>query len=177
MPKVFFGLEMPAEVKRRLLKVKAPVKGARWQRDEQLHLTLVFVGRVEEDDVPLLCELANTVSGKPFDLEIRSLGCFGSPDHPRILWAGVSPDVPLASLYQQLAEILAEAGFTIENRNFRPHITVSRFGRNAGSVRDLIEAQNGMVFGTMAVQEFVLYKSTQEPEGSVYTVLGRFALA
>ncbi|WP_372966484.1 RNA 2',3'-cyclic phosphodiesterase [Marinobacter sp.] len=176
MPKVFFGIEIAPEIKQRLLKVRAPVMGAHWQNSDQLHLTLAFLGEVPAAKVTELCQIASSVSEARFELEVRRLGCFGSPDQPRILWAGVSPELPVAALHRQLADKLGKAGCAIEHHNFRPHITLSRFGRPAGSVRDFIQAGSGAVFGCMIVREFVLYESTQGPTGSVYTVLSRFSL-
>ncbi|QBM17794.1 RNA 2',3'-cyclic phosphodiesterase [Marinobacter sp. JH2] len=176
MPKVFFGVEIAPNIKRRLLIEQTPVQCARWQSCEQLHLTLVFLGNVPDEAVTRLFEAADAVSEKSFELTVRGLGCFGSPQRPNILWAGVSPEPPVAKLHRQLLDNLRAKGFNIEHRNFRPHITLSRFGRDAGSVQSLIETTGDADFGTMTVRAFVLYGSTQGPDGSVYTVLKRFPL-
>ncbi|MFV8571603.1 RNA 2',3'-cyclic phosphodiesterase [Marinobacter sp. SBS5] len=176
MPKVFFGVEIAPDIKQRLLKIQAPVQSARWQRYEQLHLTLVFMGEVAEDSVQILCEAAEKVSERTFELDVGGLGCFGSPERPKIFWAGVSPETTIVNLHRQLVDKLLVAGFNVEHRNFRPHITLSRFGWGAGSVRRLIDAHDRESYGVMAVREFVLYDSTQGSSGSVYTVLKRFPL-
>ena len=177
MPKVFFGVEIAPDIKRRLLTVQTPVQCARWQSYEQLHLTLVFLGNVPDEAVTRLFDAANAVSENSFELTVRGLGCFGSPQRPKILWAGVSPETPVANLHRQLQDNLRAAGFSVEHRNFRPHITLSRFGRGAGSVQRFIEATGEEDFGAMTVLAFVLYESTQGPKGSVYTVLKRFPLS
>ncbi|WP_323751202.1 RNA 2',3'-cyclic phosphodiesterase [Marinobacter sp.] len=176
MPKVFLGVEIAPDIKERLLRVQAPVQSARWQRYEQLHLTLVFLGDVAENAVVRLSDAAGGVSASPFELAVSGLGCFGSPERPKIFWAGVSPEASVVHLHRQLVDLLVAAGFKVEHRHFRPHITLSRFGRDAGSVRPLIESVHNAGFGVMAVREFVLYESTQGPNGSVYTVLKRFPL-
>ncbi|RMJ05588.1 2'-5'-RNA ligase [Marinobacter litoralis] len=176
MPKVFFGVEIAPDIKQRLLNVQAPIQCAGWQSSEQLHLTLVFLGNVPEGTVPGLFDSAGSVSAEPFELAVRGLGCFGSPERPSILWAGVCPETPVVSLHRQLLETLVAAGVRVDHHNFKPHITLSRFGRGAGSVQRLMEEKSEESFGTMAVNAFVLYESTQGPNGSVYTVLKRFPL-
>jgi len=177
MPKLFFGLEIPEAIKPALLGVREQIDGARWQNEQQLHLTLAFLGRVEEHRVALACDLARKVTAPSSDLEVQGIGCFGSPEHPKILWAGVTPEQPLAELQRNLAAQLTSGGFKLENHPFEPHITLSRFGARAGSVAALLKAHESTAFGTLPVNDFVLFESTPGPEGSVYTVLERFVLA
>src|SRR5690554_269707 len=127
MPRLFFGLEIPDTIKASLLQMKTQVAGARWQRRGQLHLTLAFLGQVEEPQVALACDLARGVTQSPFELNVQGLGCFGSPESPKILWAGVSPEDQLRELQQNLANRLTDNGFTLKNPSFKPHITISRF--------------------------------------------------
>jgi 2'-5' RNA ligase len=127
MPRLFFGLEIPEAIKTSLLQVKTQVAGARWQSRGQLHLTLAFIGQVEEQQVALACDLARGVTQSPFEFNVQGLGCFGSPEKPKILWAGVSPEYELRELQINLANKLTANGFTLENPNFKPHITLSRF--------------------------------------------------
>ncbi|MET4025948.1 2'-5' RNA ligase [Marinobacter sp. MBR-99] len=176
MPRLFFGLEIPEAIKTSLLQVKTQVAGARWQSRGQLHLTLAFIGQVEEQQVALACDLARGVTQSPFEFNVQGLGCFGSPEKPKILWAGVSPEYELRELQINLANKLTANGFTLENPNFKPHITLSRFRHPAGPVSSLLESHQGTAFGLMPVQDFVLYESTPGPRGSVYTVVKRFAL-
>lgn len=176
MPKLFFGLEIPEAVKPDLLHVRAQVDGARWQSEQQLHLTLAFLGQVDEHRVALACDLARKVTAPPCELDVRGVGCFGSPDHPKILWAGVAPEQALVELQQSLAAHLASSGFKLKNHPFKPHITLSRFGARSGSVAALLKAHENTDFGILPVNDFVLFESTPGPEGSVYTVLERFVL-
>jgi len=176
MPRVFFGLELPAAVKQPVLQLQTPVAGARWQQAPQLHLTLVFLGQVPDARLPELTRAAASVRMAPFELTLQGLGTFGAAEHPRNLWAGVVPEAPVAALHRQLSEALRQAGFQVEQRRFRPHVTLSRFRRDSGSVQPLLDAHAGAVFGRWTVSEFVLFASSPGPEGSVYTVLKRFYL-
>ena len=121
-------------VKASLPQMKTQVAGARWQSRGQLHLTLAFLGQVEEPQVALACDLARGVTRAPFELNVQGLGCFGSPESPKILWAGVSPEDQLREFQQNLANRLTNNGFTLKNPSFKPHITISRFRPPTGSV-------------------------------------------
>lgn len=176
MPRVFFGVEIPAEVKKRLLKLKSPVNGARWQSRNQLHMTLVFVGSVNDEDLETLSYAASLVAMPAFEVEVAGLAAFGRPEHPRNLWAGVGPEQPVAELYRRLSAQVAAAGFEAEHRAFKPHITVARFRKQAASIASLLEEHKDVRFGVLPVTEFVLFESTPGAGGSVYTVIERFPL-
>ena len=176
MPKLFFGLDIPEAVKPGLLRVQTPITGARWQNAQQLHLTLAFLGQVNEQHVALACDLARKVTASSLELDVRGVSCFGSPEHPKILWAGVTPEQPLKELQQSLATQLTNGGFKLGNHPFKPHITLSRFKPQAGSIATLLKAHAHTFFGILPVHDFVLYSSTPGPGGSVYTVLQRFSL-
>jgi len=179
MPRLFFGIEIPAPIKTRLLKVKTDINGARWQSKAQLHLTLAFLGEVEEERITLARDNARKVTHPPFELEASGLGCFGKQESPKILWAGVSHEDELREL-RELQHILAQRlitdGFTLQNPSFKPHITLSRFRTGAGSVAGLIECYQSTRFGRWPVQDFALFESTPGQSGSVYTVLERYPL-
>lgn len=174
MPRLFFGLEIPAHIKARLLKVRAEVPGARWQSAEQMHITLLFLGDVEEERLPAVCEAARHIPLAPFELSVTGLGCFGQSCAPRNLWAGVQPVAPVASLHGVIKGQMASLGFTTESRAFRPHITLSRFRRQPGSVESFLAEYEGAVFGSFQVDGFVLFESEPDADGSLYTVIERF---
>tara|TARA_R110001583_G_scaffold1956_1_gene14632 strand:- start:28 stop:567 length:540 start_codon:yes stop_codon:yes gene_type:complete len=174
MRRLFFGLEIPAQIKDCLLKARAEVSGAKWQSVEQMHLTLLFLGDVEEERLPAVCEAARHVPLAAFELSVEGLGCFGQTCAPRNLWAGVQPAAPVANLHSAIKGQMESLGLTTESRAFRPHITLSRFKRQPGSVQSLLAEYGEMAFGSFQVDQFVLFESKQSANGSVYTVLDRF---
>lgn len=176
MQRLFFALEMPEPVRQALLRIKAPVAGARWQSDAQLHLTLLFLGNVPEEAVPDISLALRGLSLPRFDLDVGGLGCFGQPETPRNLWAGVTPEAPLIALQATLKQCLAHLGFSLEKRPFRPHITLARFKKQPGSVQSLLAEHGQDDFGAVPVRDFVLLRSTQGAKGSDYTVVERFPL-
>ena len=176
MPRLFFGLELPAEIKARLLKVRSPVTGARWQSAEQLHITLLFLGKVSAEGLEAVASSAREIDSESFPLEVAGVGCFGQPERPKNLWAGVQPAAPVAALHQTLGRRLESLGFVAERRAFRPHITLARFKRQPGSVEPLLVEYGDHGFGQFRVTEFVLFESKPGPAGSVYSVVDRFSL-
>jgi RNA 2',3'-cyclic 3'-phosphodiesterase len=176
MPRLFFGLEIPTAIKQRLLKVRSAVSGAKWQVDEQLHITLLFLGSVEEGQLTTVCDWAREIQVEVFSVQVVGLGCFGEPQKPRALWAGVQPVAPMTDLQKALQKRLEKLGFVKENRKFHPHITLARFKREAGSVEALLTEHGEQVFGEFPVTEFVLFDSKPGPTGSVYRVIQRFPL-
>lgn len=177
MPRLFFALEIPTPLKRSLLRVTEPVAGAKWQTASQMHLTLFFLGNVAKESVAPIVEAMRNFPVAGFDLEVHGVGCFGRPETPRALWAGVEPEAPVQSLNATLKERLAHLGLPVETRPFRPHITLARFKKIRGSVESVLAKHGQDRFGTFPVGEFVLLESHQGADGSVYTVVGRFDLA
>ena len=174
MRRIFFGLEIPAQIKDRLLKVRAEVSGAKWQSVEQMHITLLFPGEVEEERLLAACEAARHIPVPAFELNVIGLGCFGQPRAPQNLWAGVQPAAPVASLHSVIKGQMENLGLTTESRVFRPHITLARFKRQPGSVQSLLAEYGETAFGSFQVDQFVLFESEQRSGGSVYTVIERF---
>lgn len=175
--RLFFGVEMPEASKSRLLSVQQPVKGARWQSPEQLHLTLVFLGNVQASQLKAVQSVAQRLSVEPFTLTLLGLGCFGEPEHPKVLWAGIEPSESLDDLQNTLSRHLVSCGFRGETRRFQPHITLARFRQPSGSVRSLLAAYREYAFGSMPVSFLSLFESQLTPEGASYSVLDRIPLS
>jgi 2'-5' RNA ligase len=119
---------------------------ASWAKRPTLHLTLKFLGDVEEDELPeVVAAVARASSGvATFDFETSSLGAFPSPRRPRVLWLGVKPSDELFGLHAALEDELAELGVQRERRRFHPHITLGRMrDPRAGSVQTTLEGEGG----------------------------------
>ncbi|MGM0569533.1 RNA 2',3'-cyclic phosphodiesterase [Marinobacter sp.] len=177
MPRLFVGLELPQQTSEVLLGWRADVEGARWQRQDQMHLTLCFLGQVQPEQVPALFRAMEGPEPEDFCITPTGVGCFGDPDRPRNLWVGVEPEAPVIGLHEWVSLRLVEQGFGVEGRHFRPHITLARFGRHqAGSARDFLAQYRGRSAPELLVQHVSLFLSNTSPEGSRYQVLARFPL-
>lgn len=107
--------------------------GLRWTRPEQWHLTLAFLGEVPDEDVPALsAALAAAVDDAPMSLRLAGGGCFGT----RVLWVGLAGDVhALRRLAADLAAAAGATGIELEEKSFRPHLTLARAGREKADLR------------------------------------------
>ena len=156
---------------------KLPVK---WVRPENIHLSLKFLGEVEETRAPDLRTALQRAAGsgggpepRPLTLQITGFGVFPDYHRPQVLWVGVTPEPGLELLQHSVEQAFAPLGFPTEARAFRPHVTVARAARNA-KPRDfagLEELLADLDFDeTVTVSDVDLMQSTLKPEGPVYQV-------
>jgi len=156
-----------------------PVK---WVRPEGLHLTLKFLGDVDDTSEPSLRDALGQVGNdtRPVTVHIEGFGVFPDFQRPRIVWAGVAPDPALELLQHRVEQVFAPLGFPTEARAFRPHITLGRAGREARP-RDftgLEAALTALTFaGTAVVADLDLMQSTLQSGGAVYQVKHRERLS
>lgn len=155
---------------------------ARWSHPEALHLTLAFIGEVDEARVPAYIEALEPVGRfhGPIGLEAKGSGTFGPPLHPRVLWVGLSGAVPeLASLRADVAAALLPLGFQEETRPFAPHLTLARARVPRGDPALALAAEKGadVSLGLFTVDTLILYRSQPGPSGSRYTALARIPLS
>lgn len=155
--------------------------GARWVRPERMHVTLVFLGEVDDATAARVDERARAVAERhpPLVLRARGGGIFGKPRGPRVLWVGFEGDLaPLAEVQRDLTRELAPLGFAPEARVFSPHLTLARARTQRGdpALSTCGAALAGMDWGESRVSELVVYRSETGREGPRYTALARIAL-
>jgi 2'-5' RNA ligase len=152
-----------------------PVK---WVRPENIHLSLKFLGDVDEAREPELRDALKRAAGtgpdsRPLTLQITGFGVFPDYHRPRVLWAGVTPDPGLELLQHGVEQAFAPLGFPKEARTFRPHVTLARAAREARprEFAGLEELLSGIDFDeTVTVTDVELMQSTLKAEGPVYQV-------
>lgn len=96
---------------------------------DDLHITVFFLGDTDAERLPAVHRALTqaAAASSPFSLQISALGCFGLPHAPRVLWAGTGgAQDSLHMLHQHVCTHMAQAGFTPEDRPYRPHITLAR---------------------------------------------------
>jgi RNA 2',3'-cyclic 3'-phosphodiesterase len=176
MIRLFVAIRPPAEVRARLLALMGGVRGARWQSDDQLHLTLRFIGEVDRHRAEDIHAALSAVIHPRFEIALAGLGAFERRGEPTALWAGVAPHEPLKALHKKVDQAIARAGLEPERRAYTPHITLARMSRGAGPVQPLIESAGGISGPPFAVDDFRLYESRLTPEGAIYSVVERYDL-
>ena len=147
-------------------------------RPENIHLSLKFLGDVEDTREPELREALKRAAGassepRPLTLQITGFGVFPDYHRPNVLWAGVTPEPGLELLQHAVEQAFAPLGFPTEARAFRPHVTLGRAARDARSrdFKGLEEILAGTDFdATVTVTEVDLMQSTLQPHGPVYQV-------
>ena len=176
MHRLFVAIRPPAPVRARLLDLMGGVAGAIWQSEDQLHLTLRFIGEVDRHQARDVDAALSSVHHPSFAVALNGLGAFDRRGEPVTLWAGVAPQEPLRALHKKVDQALVRAGLDPERRAYMPHITLARLPRGAGPVRSLLEQSGGASSPPFEVCDFRLYESRPTPDGPVYTVAERYSL-
>ena len=160
-----------AEVQIKLKAVQADVK---WELKDKFHITLVFLGNVEQSKLELLsATLTKSVQKFPsFTITYESIGAFPNREKPRVVWIGTRSSQTVLDLQARAGRVCAEFGVPIEDRVFHPHITLGRVKETRNIVR-LTEAIKTITFEPieMLCSEIVLMQSELHPSGSMYTIL------
>lgn len=186
--RIFVAIELPASVRGlageriKLLRGEfAKRPRVTWEHAEKMHITLKFLGEVDEKKLAALQTAAEKTAHafEPFDLAVADAGAFPREGTPRVLWLGIkdSADV-LTRLQRKLEDECAKAGFQKETRKFRPHLTVARIRTPEGS-NELRERHEQLEFQseTFSVNEIVVMQSELLATGSTYTKLSSHRLS
>lgn len=176
MPRLFVALRPPQPVRARLIGMMGGVSGARWQSDDQLHLSLRFVGEVDRHVEADLIAALRGIHHPRFEIAIDRIGSFERRGETETLWAGVAPQDQLRALAKKVDQACRRAGLAPEGRAYAPHITLARLKRGAGPIRHLLEAQGGLSSPPFPVESFGLFESDLTPAGALYHLVERFGL-
>lgn len=173
MPRLFIAVPVDESVRRNLARVgtAADARGVRWVEQENLHLTLAFVGDVEERRVAELEDVvyeATEDEGSPLRLKAQGLGAFPNEEAAKVLWAGVDGEVPrLIALQRRLVAKLRRAGFEVDSKRFHPHITLARFRVPRPLPERLARLQE---YGEWQAREIQVVESHLHATGARYVV-------
>ena len=137
---------------------------------DKMHLTVSFLGNVGSEDQEALEEAVDSVRVPSFFLPVRGVETFGGA-HPTVVWAGVGNGHPhLFALHKRLQDAALKARLEPDLRSFHPHITLARPRKlGSGALRPFLRQHAQTEFGMFPVEEFVLFSSRPEHDGSVYT--------
>jgi 2'-5' RNA ligase len=176
--RAFVAIPMPEDAAARLAGLVRGLSVGRRVPEENLHLTLAFLGEVTDEGLEELHEALSGLRAAPVELRFEGLGVFGE-ERPRAVWAAVAPEPGLLDLQRRVERAARKAGLSAEARRFVPHVTLARLkGRreDAGALaRFLAERGAGSAPPVRAVA-FSLMSSRLRPEGAVYEELARYPL-
>jgi 2'-5' RNA ligase len=173
MPRLFIALDLPEDVIASLDRLCEGLPGVRWSTHDQFHLTLRFIGEVDQGTFYEIGEHLAGVSHPPFEMALKGLGQFPPRGAPHTLWVGVDdPSGALPPLRRRIERVLEEVGLAPERRKFTPHVTLGRFRAPPPEQRLASYLFNRNLFRTerFPVSSFGLYSSQLRPEGSLYTL-------
>jgi 2'-5' RNA ligase len=176
MPRLFTGLEVPPEIGLSLSMMRGGLPGARWIDPENYHVTLRFIGDVDDGLAREIAYLLDQVRRRSFEVRFNGLSSFGGR-RPRAVVAAIPPVAPLIELQAEHERIMQRVGLEPEGRKFSPHVTLARL-RDSSSrqVADYLATRGPL--GTLAfpVSRFVLFSSRASVGGGPYVVEAAYAL-
>ncbi|MDF1614203.1 RNA 2',3'-cyclic phosphodiesterase [Desulfurivibrio dismutans] len=170
MYRLFTAIDLPPELAARLAAMGFGLPGARWLPEDQLHLTLRFIGEVDGGRFYEIREALADVRAEPFTMHLQGFGCFPPRGPARILWAGVEPTAPVAALYRKVENVLVRQGLADpEKRKFAPHVTVARLQQPPKSrLGNFLAGNNLYRSEEFTVNQFHLYSSQLTNKGAIH---------
>jgi len=174
MHRLFVAARPPPAIRTLLTAVMGGVRGARWQSDDQIHLTLRFIGEVDRHRAEDVHAALGAIHHPAFELAVSGLGTFERRRRPEVIWAGVSPHAPLKALHKKIDQAIARVGVEPDRRTYFPHITLARLDRGAGALGSILARR--VATETFTVDGFTLFESRLTPQGPVYSTLERYRL-
>ncbi|HEY2122821.1 MAG TPA: RNA 2',3'-cyclic phosphodiesterase [Chthoniobacterales bacterium] len=170
--RLFVGIELPSSCKSALLTLDPHLTGLRWLLEEQLHLTLSFIGDVQAPAEVGLREALREVRVPPFFLPVRGVGIFESRGGPSVVWAGVGKGHPhLFTLHRRIQDAVLHAGLEADLKPFHPHVTLGRAkGISRQALQPFLRSYAETEFGLVKVTGFALFSSVLAPEGATHRV-------
>ncbi|MEK6223612.1 MAG: RNA 2',3'-cyclic phosphodiesterase [Thermodesulfobacteriales bacterium] len=167
---MFIAALIPQDIRTKLTNyintLKHNIDGVKWEESDKLHVTLKFLGDVDESKVDEISNMLDKLvhSYSPFKLELSDFGGFPDLKYPRVLYVGLSGNSELSKFHSELDQYLSKIGFEKESRKFIPHITLGRVKKKIN-----IEDRPHIIQSSFQINQIGLIKSELRPSGSVYT--------
>jgi 2'-5' RNA ligase len=184
--RTFLALDLDDGIRQRLTdaarELSDPAAKIRWVAEQNLHVTLKFLGDIPDERVAEVCSLAAEAAShvEPFDFDVKGIVCVPArKGQLRMLWVGVEePTGRMADLHTELELAMSSVGVAQENRAFKPHVTLARvkFIPGVARFREAASAFARTPFGTQHARQLAVYSSELTPRGAIYTSLAKACL-
>ena len=177
--RAFIAIDLDREIKSALETLVQSLKSSRadvrWVGNRGMHLTLKFLGPIDEGRGDKVRRVLDEVAHRhaPFELRAEGTGAFPGDRNPRVLWVGFAAEPELTRLQEDLDLSLAAEGFERESRDFTPHLTLGRVkgpGRLETAMAEL-SRHKATTFGVMFADRLALFESLLKPQGAEYRVV------
>ncbi|MBF0317903.1 MAG: RNA 2',3'-cyclic phosphodiesterase [Nitrospirae bacterium] len=182
--RAFIAVNIAEPVRLEIDSIIAPMRqtyrGVKWVKRENLHLTLKFLGDVDQGHIRRVefalqgvCDLQ-----RPFSVVLRSVGGFPNLKQPKVLWIGLEDDTNLQKLHSNIDAALSDVGFAREDKPFSAHLTIGRLrdGDNSTNLAEKLAPLKTKNFGSSPVSGIALLSSQLKPGGPTYSVIREFPL-
>ena len=178
--RTFIAVKLDSRTKEKLnsmvVQLKKISSGIKWVRPEAMHVTLKFLGNIDKQKADQIIKVMEYISQSHglFHLTCVGVGTFPKKSRkPKVIWAGFNECGPLKTLHSDIEAELEKIGFSRENRDFHPHLTLGRI-KKSPALQDLfpeLERAEQKEFGVTKVDRVALFKSTLTPSGAIYDIL------
>lgn len=172
----FIAIEIPETIKKSIADITNSLKKSgsdvKWVSDENIHITLQFLGETEESLIPDIKRALNKILApySPFYIKIADVGCFPSARRPRVIWVGMEESQSMINLYNDISSEMVKFGYQKEERGFTPHLTIGRVksNRNMGELLRKLDELTVTDFPDFEVHNVTIMKSELKPSGAKY---------
>ena len=180
MIRLFIGLALPEKVKEQLMSLDKNLTGALWKSADKLHLSLSFVGNIEEPKAEELMQELRFIRFPAFHLSLKEIGYFETGNIPHHLWAGVEESKALRELQEKIEAVVHKLGLDGQNKfKFHPHVTLARLqGTSVADVMGYIAANNLFHSDLFLADSFCVFSShaKEAGEGKYYKIEAEYPL-
>lgn len=176
MHRLFVAIRPPELIRDLLIDAMDDSPELRWVSDDNLHLTLRFIGEVERPQAEDIAAQLDRIRFPAFDLKVAGVGQFAHRNGGA-LWAAVEPQSDVAALASKVERACSAAGLEPERRAFHPHITIARWNRGSRSAVDgFLERNRGLASDPFTVDRFTLFESRLSRHGAHYDAVADYRL-
>jgi len=177
MLRLFVGIPLPPAQCLTLSTICVGLHGANWVDPGNYHVTLRFIGEVDEGVAADIDDALKAVRAQRFRLTIAGLDLFGTAERPRTLYAAVEKPPGLQALHERVEMAIGRAGLPPEGRRYTPHVSLARFqGGNLAEIQRFIAAHNLLRLDPFEVEEFQLIASYLSRSGAIYEDVASYRL-
>ena len=176
MPRLFTGLEIPSDVAAELAMLRGGISGARWIDAENYHITLRFLGDIDERTASEAADILDEIQRPSFPVTLEGLSWFGA-DRPRAIVAKIKPTAPLVELQADHERRLRRVGLEPEPRKYTPHVTLARLRQaSIHAVADYLSVRGYFPSRQFEAKRFVLFSARASTGGGPYLVEAAYGL-
>ncbi len=177
MIRLFVAIDLPWNIRENLATLCFGLPGAKWVSEDQIHLTLRFIGEVDGVIFRDIQAALEEVKASSFPMRLESMGFFPPRKKPRVLWAGVEKNEELVNLRNRVEAALVRCGLAPEGRKFAPHITLARLkGTPLKRLTNFLSGNALYASQSFSINTFHLYSSTLTQKGAIHRLENTYEL-